>query len=91
MAAPVDDGAWHLDRKVPIALIATIVIQTMAIVWWAAKTDARVDQLERWQAASLPLSERVIRLEEKIGVVQQGITEIKQLVTARPVQPHDNR
>ena len=24
---------WHLDRKVPIALVATIMTQTVAVVW----------------------------------------------------------
>lgn len=34
---------WHLDRRVPLAIIATIVLQTMGIVWWAAKLEGRVD------------------------------------------------
>jgi hypothetical protein len=33
---------WHLDKKVPIALIATIFAQTVAIVWWASGVDHRV-------------------------------------------------
>jgi hypothetical protein len=28
--------AWHLDKRVPIALIAAIVMQTMGAIWWAA-------------------------------------------------------
>lgn len=35
---------WHLDKRVPIALIATLAIQTGAVLWWAAKVDAKVDQ-----------------------------------------------
>ncbi len=37
---------WHLDKKVPIAIILAIVVQTCALVWWAAKLDARVSTLE---------------------------------------------
>ncbi len=37
---------WHLDRRVPIALILALFIQTVGVVWWAATTDARVGQLE---------------------------------------------
>lgn len=74
------DRQWHLDKKVPIALIATLGVQTMAIVWWAAGAAARLDQLERQVRDAAPQAERVIRLEEKISVVQQGIGEIKVLL-----------
>jgi selenophosphate synthetase-related protein len=35
--------AWHLDRRVPIALIVALAVQTSGIVWWAANLSARVD------------------------------------------------
>lgn len=38
---------WHLDRKVPIALILTILMQTAAAVWFAAALHSRVGVLER--------------------------------------------
>lgn len=38
---------WHLDRRVPLALIMTILLQTGAAVWFAASLQARVDVLER--------------------------------------------
>jgi hypothetical protein len=38
---------WHLDRRVPLALILTILLQTGAAVWFAASLQARVDVLER--------------------------------------------
>ena len=37
---------WHLDKRVPISLIATMLAQTVAIVWWASSIDNRVTQLE---------------------------------------------
>jgi len=36
--------AWHLDKKVPLALIVAIVGQTLAAVWWAAGMAARTLQ-----------------------------------------------
>jgi hypothetical protein len=27
---------WHLDKRIPIALIVTIALQTAMAVWWAA-------------------------------------------------------
>ena len=38
---------WHLDKRVPIALILTIMLQSGAAVWFAASLSFRVDILER--------------------------------------------
>jgi hypothetical protein len=53
MNEPVDQS-WHLDKKVPIALISVILGQSLAIVWWASTitgdvrtTADRVTKLER--------------------------------------------
>jgi tetrahydromethanopterin S-methyltransferase subunit G len=80
-----DDTKWHLDKKVPIALMATMGVQVIAFVWWAGAASNRLDQLERRVEAAAPQHERLIRLEEKVGIVQQGIAEIKQLI--RPTIP----
>ncbi len=37
---------WHLDKRVPIALIIALFAQSGTIIWWAATTDARVDNIE---------------------------------------------
>ena len=36
---------WHLDRRVPIAMIFAILCQTVGVVWWAATIDARTTAL----------------------------------------------
>lgn len=30
------DNAWHLDKKVPIALIFALVVQGAGAIWWAS-------------------------------------------------------
>ena len=72
---------WALDKRVPIALIVTLGVQTMVIVWWAATASFRLDQLEHKVEKAAPQAERIIRLEEKLGVVQQGITRIEALIS----------
>lgn len=44
---------WHLDKRVPIVLIATLVAQTLIITWYASRlanqiesNTARVQRLE---------------------------------------------
>jgi len=75
-----DQKQWHLDRKVPIALIITIAVQTGGIIWWASDVNARVAQLERQAVAAGPQSERIIRLETQIEAIREGIAEIKVLI-----------
>lgn len=34
---------WHLDKRVPISLIMTLVIQTVAVIWFFSTLSHRVD------------------------------------------------
>jgi hypothetical protein len=56
---------WHIDRRVPVALIATLALQTMGVVWWAATLSARVDVIERRLLEMRGFSTRLARLEER--------------------------
>src|SRR5262249_44366351 len=47
MSGTMRDKQWHLDRNVPLALIATIIGQTMVAAWGASNLWARVGELER--------------------------------------------
>lgn len=35
-------SGWHLDKKVPIALIGTILVNICASIWWASSAEARI-------------------------------------------------
>lgn len=74
------DGEWHLDKRVPIALILTLVLQTGGLVWWASSLSERVNALERTRDATAPQGDRLTRVEVKLENVQSGIEEIKRLV-----------
>ena len=41
-----ESGQWHLDKRVPITLIITILIQTGTLVWFISKLDSRIIALE---------------------------------------------
>lgn len=74
---PTEDNKWHLDKKVPIALILAIVGQTAMGVWWASNISTRVDNLEKANGASVILTEKVIRLEEQVKNTNRLLSEIK--------------
>jgi hypothetical protein len=77
------DHHWHLDKRVPLALMVTLALQSGAFVWWAAKADNRLEYLERTVNASAPQIERVIRLEAKMDSVAEALNDVKVILRAR--------
>ena len=71
---------WTIDKRVPLALILTISIQTCGIVWWASGLTTRVEQLERQAQATAPQADRLTRVEVRLDNVVDGISEIKALL-----------
>jgi len=80
------DRQWHLDKKVPLALIITIVAQTVAVSWGASNLWTRVAELERQAQLAAPQFERIIRLEAKVDAMNASLAEIKAMIRreARP-------
>ena len=76
---------WQVDRRIPLALIFTIAVQTCGIVWWASGLTSRVESLERQVAAAKPQGDRLTRVEVRLDNVVDGISEIKALL--RPKLP----
>ena len=80
------DLQWHLDKKVPLALIMTIVCQTIVAAWGASNLWTRVGELERQMQTAAPQFERIIRLETKVDGITGGLSEIKALINRRSEQ-----
>lgn len=78
------EAVWHLDKRVPIALIIAIAVQSGSMVWWAASASERLNALERKAEIFAPQAERLARVETKLEGVQDGITEIKSILRREP-------
>lgn len=68
---------WHMDRKIPLAILLALLVQTCSIVWWAAKTDSRVEALESQSAAIALLPERMARVEEKLIALKDAVQRLE--------------
>lgn len=86
MSPRQDDGNWHWDKNVPIALIFAILVQTGALIWWASSISERVTVLERDRTATAPQGERLTRVEVKLENVQTGVDRIERLLRRDPPQ-----
>jgi hypothetical protein len=78
-----DDRQWHLDKKVPLALIMTIIGQTVVAAWGASNLWTRVGELERQMQIAAPQFERIIRVETKVDGITGSLSEIKALINRR--------
>lgn len=81
------DSNWHLDRKVPVAIIVTIMMQTAGIVWWGATASERLNALERKVDMAAPQADRLTKVETRLEAVQEGISEIKFILRREPQPP----
>jgi len=57
------DNSWHLDKKVPVAVIVFLLMQTVTLVWWAGTLTQRVATLEEISKSRQTILERMTRIE----------------------------
>jgi hypothetical protein len=80
--------SWHLDKRVPLALILTILAQTATLIVWGTQLTERVSQLERVEAVRANIApqsaDRLTRVEVKVDNIEKGVEEIKSLIRRAP-------
>jgi hypothetical protein len=81
---------WQIDRKIPLALVITLLVQTGSVVWWASSTNARLNSVEEKMALAAPQGDRLTRVEVKVESALDGISEIKAILRKEPI-PTKNR
>lgn len=80
-------GSWHLDKRIPVAIIITLAIQTGGAIWFASGISHRVDSLERNQLSSASQGDRIIRLETRMEAIAEHLIEIRNLLRPRENRP----
>ncbi|WCR59740.1 MAG: hypothetical protein PG978_001188 [Wolbachia endosymbiont of Ctenocephalides felis wCfeF] len=64
-------------QKIPITVIITMVIQTIATIWWLAKLDLRVHIHDKFIEKNQGLIEIVYRLEERVKNLTEEVNELE--------------
>ena len=90
---------WHLDKRVPLTIILTILIQTSAIIWWASgissaqgttesKTREMAADISEEQSAIAKHAERLSTTEEGQRAIKDSLNRIDskldRLIESRP-------
>lgn len=85
---------WHLDKRVPIALMIGLFMQGAGAIWWAAQFEARfeasVRRIERLEAQRLAddaqtqiLVQRLARIEALSEAQNRLLERIESHLSAR--------
>lgn len=73
---------WKIDKHIPVAVIVAMVMQTFAVIWWAAQLETRVNVLENQLTQNTTLIDRVSRVEEKVSSLRESSQRIEQKLDA---------
>lgn len=72
---------WHIDRTIPLAIVVTIIAQTLIGTWWmssfAALTTNRLENIEARQKITDAIPERMARQESQIDAAVVMLKDIK--------------
>ena len=69
-------------RKIPIAVIAALVVQTVGGLVWAGGAAARIATLEERVGEQRLVAERLARLEEQGVATRQAVDRIERRLEA---------
>lgn len=60
------DNHWHVSKRISIETVVLMLVQTIAVVWFASKMDSRIEVLEDSQVSAVLMVERITKLEGKV-------------------------
>lgn len=79
MSDAPDTRHWSVDKRIPLALIITIIVQTVSVVWFASalwqqvqSQEARINAIE-----AVKMDARLVRLEEALANVRPQLDRIE--------------
>lgn len=92
-AEPHREREWHLDKRVPITLIGALLVQTMAVGWWARGIEAQVHanvadiqtQFRRLNEQRGEFHNADVRQRDRLRVAEHKTSEIDKHVSAMRV------
>ncbi len=69
--------AWHFDKRIPLAMIGAIVMQTGAVFWWASSINERVSVLESWHRDSKGIAADIAVVRSQVSDLKTALNRIE--------------
>lgn len=71
-----------IDRKITLALILALIVESAGVFAWAGATTERLDELEAHVSAQAVMVERLARVEIQLEMANAQLKRIAQKVDA---------
>lgn len=68
---------FSLEKRIPLALVAAILLQTGGALIWAGAASQRLTSLEQMNVDKPLTLDRITRLEEQSGFVRDSLIRIE--------------
>lgn len=66
---------WHLDKRIPVALILTLIGYGLFGTWWASRLETRVTghdkRIETLEAATVESAKTQATINERLGRIEE--------------------
>lgn len=67
--------SWHLDKRVPVAIVVTLVVQLVGFAFMYGKLESRVTHLEDQSRMVGLVPERLARLEAILERIERQLAK----------------
>ena len=72
-----NDQSWHFDKRIPLAMIGAILIQTGGAFWWASSVNERVGALEVWRQDSKDIAADIAVVKSQVADLRSVLGHIE--------------
>ena len=75
---------WHLDKRIPIALILALIGQTFGMGWWASSISERVASLEQSKVEARALAIDIAVIRANVESIKDVVRRLERQIDGRP-------
>jgi len=72
-----NDNHWSVDKRIPLALILTLLLQTGGFAFWMGQLTTRLAQVEKTVDAGATNGDRLTRVEVKLETINSAINRVE--------------
>lgn len=83
MSNQQDTKPLTFERTISFGVLLALCVQTAGALLWAGGAAARLSALEAKHNLNPPVSERLARIEEQMGMTRRSLTRIEARLDAR--------
>ena len=77
MSDDMENTSWHLDKRVPVAVIMALVGNIVASVWWLSALGQRVEYIEMAISTNEAVRLDIAQVKERINGMDRVLMRLE--------------